>query len=112
MPNATTTAAAIAMGEVDALAGRLATADAALKAAKEESDRLRGEIASRMESTGVKSHRTAWGLLTLSDAVTYGYSQNVTTLQIQLESERKIERKCGIAEVLTSKKSLKVTYSK
>jgi len=111
MPNATTTAAAIAMGEIDALAGRLATADAALKAAKEESDRLRGEIASRMESAGVKSHRTAWGLITLADSNSYTYSHNVTTLQIQLEGERKIERKTGIAKVET-KKSLKVTYSK
>ena len=109
---AATTAAAIAIGEIDALAGRLATADAALAAAKKESDRLRGEIASRMADAGVKSHRTAWGLMTLSDSVTYGYSHNVTTLEIQLKAEREVERKCGIAEVLTSKKSLKVTYSK
>ena len=112
MPNATTTAAAIAMGEIDALAGHLATADAALKAAKEESDRLRGEISKLMADADIKSHRTAWGLMTLSDSVTYAYSHNVTTLQIQLEGERKIERKTGIAEVMTSKKSLKVTYSK
>jgi hypothetical protein len=108
----TRAAAAIAMGEVDALAGRLATADAALKAAKEESDRLRGEIASRMESAGVKSHRTAWGLMTISDAVTYTYSADVVAAEIKLKGQKEIERKVGVAEVATSKKSLKVTYSK
>ena len=111
MSTATTAAATIAMGEVDALAGRLATADADLAAAKKESDRLRGQISSRMEDAGVKSHRTAWGLITLADSNSYTYSHNVLTLQIQLEGERKIERKTGIASVET-KKSLKVTYSK
>ena len=111
MSTATTAAAAIAMGEVDALAGRLATADADLATAKAESARLRGEIASRMEIAGVKSHRTAWGLITLADSNSYTYSHNVITLQIQLEGAREIERKTGIAEVAT-KKSLKVTYSK
>ena len=106
-----TATTAIAMGEVDALARRLATADAELVSAKKESDRLRGLIASRMEFAGVKSHRTVWGLMTLADANSYTYSHNVTTLQIQLEGERKIERKTGIAKVET-KKSLKVTYSK
>ena len=111
MPIATTAAAALALGEIDALAGSLATADDALIAAKKESDRLRGEIASRMEIAAIKSHRTAWGLITLADSNSYTYSHNVTTLQIQLEGERKIERKTGIAKVET-KKSLKVTYSK
>ena len=111
MPIATTAAAAIAMGEVDTLAGHLATADDAVAAAKKESARLRGEITSRMEIAGVKSHRTAWGLITLADANSYTYSHNVTTLQIQLEGAREIERKTGIAEVAT-KKSLKVTYTK
>jgi hypothetical protein len=111
MSTATTAAAAIALGEIDALAGRLATADAAAAAAKKESDRLRGEIASRMETAGVKTYKTAWGSMTLADANSYTYSHNVTTLQIQLEGERKIERKTGIAKVET-KKSLKVTYSK
>ena len=111
MSTATTAAAALALGEIDALAGRLATADADLAAAKKESDRLRGEISSRMEIAAIKSHRTAWGLITLADSNSYTYSHNVTTLQIQLEGERKIERKTGIAKVET-KKSLKVTYSK
>ena len=111
MSTATTAAVAIALGEIDALAGRLATADAAADAAKKESDRLRGDISSRMEIAAIKSHRTAWGLITLADSNSYTYSNNVTTLQIQLEGERKIERKTGIASVET-KKSLKVTYSK
>ena len=109
---AATTAAAIAIGEIDRLAGLLATADDTIAAAKKESDRLRGLIAERMQIAALKSHRTAWGLMTLSDSVTYSYSHNVTTLEIQLKAERELERKCGIAEVLTSKKSLKVTYAK
>ena len=112
MPIATTAAATLAMGEVDALAGRLATADAALAAAKKESDRLRGEISSRMEDAGVKSHRTPWGLMTLSDSVTYTYSADIVAADINLKAQKEIERKTGVAEVATSKKSLKVTYSK
>ena len=112
MPTATTAAAALAMGEVDALAGRLATADAAAAAAKKESDRLRGEIASRMADAGVKSHRTAWGLMTLSDSVTYTYSADIVAADINLKAQKEIERKTGVAEIATSKKSLKVTYSK
>jgi len=111
MSTATTAAAAIAMGEVDALAGRLATADADLAAAKKESARLRGLIATRMETAGVKTYKTAWGSMTLADANSYTYSHNVITLQIRLEGEREIERETGIAKVET-KKSLKVTYSK
>jgi hypothetical protein len=112
MPTATTAAAALAMGEVDALAGRLATADAAAAAAKKESDRLRGEIASRMADAGVKSHRTAWGLMTLSNVVTYTYSADIVTLEINLKAQKEIERKTGVADVANSKQSLKVTYSK
>ena len=112
MSTATTVAAALALGEIDALAGRLATADAAAAAAKKESDRLRGEISSRMETAAIKSHRTAWGLMTLSDSVTYTYSADVVTADINLKAQKEIERKTGVAEVATSKKSLKVTYSK
>lgn len=107
-----TTAAAIAIGQIDALAGRLATADAAAAAAKKESDRLRGEISELMQDAAIKSHRTAWGLMTLSDAVTYTYSADIVAADINLKAQKEIERKTGVAEVATSKKSLKVTYSK
>jgi hypothetical protein len=107
-----TTAAAIALGQIDALAGRLATADAAAAAAKKESDRLRGEVIKLMADAAIKSHRTAWGLMTLSDAVTYTYSDDIVTAEINLKAQKEIERKTKVAEVATSKKSLKVTYSK
>ena len=109
---ATTAAAALAIGQIDALASRLATADAAVKKAEKESARLRGEISELMQDSGIKSHRTAWALMTLSDAVTYTYSDKVTVLDVQLKGQREIERKTGVAEIATSKKSLKVTYSK
>ena len=112
MPANTNTAAAIAMGEVDVLAGLLATADANLATAKKESDRLRGEVIKLMADADIKSHRTAWGLMTLSDAVTYGYTEAVTIAEINLRGQKEIERKTGVAEIATSKKSLKVTYSK
>jgi hypothetical protein len=116
MPTATaataTATAAIAMGEIDALARRLATADAEIAVAKKESDRLRGLIASRMEFAGVKSHRTVWGLMTLADANSYTYSADIVAADINLKAQKEIERKTGVAEVATSKKSLKVTYSK
>lgn len=109
---ATTAAAALAIGQIDALASRLATADAAVKKAEKESARLRGEISKLMEDCDIKSHRTAWGLMTLSDSVTYTYSADVVTADINLKAQKEIERKTGVAEVATSKKSLKVTYSK
>jgi hypothetical protein len=111
MPTATT-AAAISLGQIDALAGRLATADAAAAAAKKESDRLRGEVIKLMADAAIKSHRSAWGLMTLSDAVTYTYSDDIVTAEINLKAQKEIERKTKVAEVATSKKSLKVTYSK
>lgn len=103
--------AAIVTDTVEHLMGALATADAALKEAKAESDRLRGEIAGVMAAAGIKSHRSVWGLVTLADSNTYTYSHNVTTLEIQLKAERELERKTGIAGVET-KQVLKVTYAK
>jgi hypothetical protein len=112
MPANTNTAAAIAMGEVDILAGLLATADATATAAKAESDRLRGLIVARMQDAGVKTYKTAWGSMTIKDSVTYGYTQNVAVAEINLRAMREVERKTGAAEIATSKKVLAVTYSK
>jgi hypothetical protein len=50
--------------------------------------------------------------MTLSDAVTYTYSDDIVTAEINLKAQKEIERKTKVAEVATSKKSLKVTYSK
>lgn len=102
---------AIVSDTLETLMGALATADAKVKEAKAESDRLRTEIAGIMGAAGIKSHRSVWGLVTLSDSNTYTYSHNVTTLEIQLKAERELERKCGIAGVET-KQVLKVTYAK
>ena len=103
--------AAIVTDTIEHLMGALATADAAVKQAEAESKRLRAEIAGIMSAANVKSHRSVWGLVTLSDSNVYTYSHNVTTLEIQLKAERELERKCGIAGVET-KQVLKVTYAK
>ena len=103
--------AAIVTDTIEHLMGALATADAKLKECEAESKRLRAEIAGIMSTANVKSHRSVWGLVTLSDSNSYTYSHNVTTLEIQLKAERELERKCGIASVET-KQVLKVTYAK
>jgi hypothetical protein len=103
--------AAIVTDTVEHLMGALATTDAKLKEMEAESKRLRVEIAGIMSAGGIKSHRSVWGLVTLSDSNSYTYSHNVTTLEIQLKAERELERKTGIAGVET-KQVLKVTYAK
>ena len=104
--------AAIVADTVEHLMGALATADAKLKECEAESKRLRAEIASIMTAGNIKSHRTVWGLVTLSESKTYTYSHNVTTLEIQLKAERELERKCNIAQVSEVKSILKVTYAR
>jgi hypothetical protein len=104
--------AAIVSDTLENLMGHLATCDAKLKECEAESKRLRDEIAGIMSAANVKSHRSVWGLVTLSESKTYSYSHNVTTLEIQLKAERELERKCNIADVKEVKQVLKVTWAK
>jgi hypothetical protein len=97
---------------VELLAGHLATADAAAKAATAEVDRLRAEIAGIMIESATPKVRTCWGLVSLSSRKKVTFSDAIRLLEVQLKAEKEKEEVTGAATVTPGAPFIKVTWAR
>ena len=112
MATTTTANATIASGMIERLAGSLATADAALKAAEAECDRIKAQIIAEMQDAGITSERTCWGLITLQSRDKVTYSAEIACLEIQLKAEKSKEIATGTATVSSGNLFIRAYWSK
>lgn len=112
MANSYDLPAAIVSDTLETLMGALATADAALKEAKEESDRLRDDITNIMIAADVTSERTVWGLVSLTSRDKVTYSSAIKVLEINLKAEKEKEVATGVAKVTAGDQFIRVTWAK
>ena len=112
MATITTASAAIASGVIERLAGSLATADAALKAAEAECDRIKALIVSEMIAADTTSERTCWGLITLQSREKVTYSPAIKVLEIQLKAEKDKEVATGTAQVSSGNPFIRAYWAK
>jgi hypothetical protein len=108
----TTATATIASGMIERLAGSLATADAALKAAESECDRIKALIVTEMEDAGITSERTCWGLITLQSRDKVTYSRAIKVLEVDLKAAKEKEVITGTAKVSSGSPFIRTYWSK
>ena len=112
MATTTTAAASIASGMLEHLAGSLATADAALKKAEAECDRIKALIVSEMLAADTTSERTCWGLITLQSRDKVTYSDAIKVLEVDLKSAKEKEVITGTAKVSSGNPFIRAYWSK
>ena len=112
MATTTTAAASIASGMIEHLAGSLATADAALKKAEAECDRIKALIVSEMLAADTTSERTCWGLITLQSRDKVTYSDAIKVLEVDLKSAKEKEVITGTAKVSSGNPFIRAYWSK
>lgn len=99
-------------GAAELLIGQLATVEAEAKALEAKAKELRQNLLALFTSEGATTYRSVWGLVTVSQTVSYSYSDNVVAAEIALKAQRETERKLNVAKVADSKPKLTITYSK
>lgn len=112
MPKATVKLTAATAGAAELLLAELASVDADKDRLERRSKELRQQILGLFVEEGATSYRSVWGLVTVSQTVSYTYSDAIVAAEINLKAQRETERKLGTAKVAETKPVLKVTYSK
>jgi hypothetical protein len=112
MATTTTANASIASGMIERLAGSLATADSALKAAEAECDRIKAQIIAEMQDAGITSERTCWGLITLQSREKITYSNAIKVLEVDLKSAKEKEVITGTAKVSSGNPFIRAYWAK
>ena len=97
---------------IEHLAGSLATADAALKAAEAECDKIKTQIIAAMQEAGITSERTCWGLITLQSRDKVIYSDAIKVLEVDLKSAKEKEVITGTAKISSGNPFIRAYWSK
>ena len=114
MPRTKTAAtpASLAAGQVDALAARLATAEAAMEAAKAEAAELRQAILETLQGAGLTRHRNCWGLFSVATGrKQVSYTQAIKVLEQQLKNAKAMEETTGAATITRGDNTVRVTWA-